>query len=1336
MATDDKGGNRTDLSGVTFIGHPEDGRESYHIRRASGKVLGPFDKGLMLQMIRGGKLTGDEEISLDRESWGPMATVPEFFAAMKGTGEALTQRPGSSAFGSQLGGAMPGAGDSQVGGWASEDPDALSEIPGLRKAAGPSNTMTGAGPRRPAPGQATSELPMPEGFTNFPVSGEHQLFSEPKPTGQATIETNAPPRLGQSAGPASTMQFGSEPPPRLGQGEERTEKPGAFKTHAMTAFDDQPATSQRVSGFDEQPATAQQPTSAGFEEESPTTQRRTLPASDVWGDDLPAAADEPELPASAGGGLSDLPRATDGRTNLPVSAAGLPTPAANLPTGAGALPTSAGGLPRSAAELPTHGTDLPKSAQTQAFGAQSLSGLGDEPTFTGSAGSEELPASARAAGPSLLEDMAQADDIWAAPDQGVGGYGGVSGQYGSAYSTDVPGGAPAPSGGFEDFFPGDADIAAPDDSGFLPEPPPMERKKTREARKRRGGSGWGLRIGLMLVLLGVLGGAAYVLSTLASSNQQEELPRDPVAPRAVVAVELPELATLGSGAYRSYVDFVDAARTAVGDRGSVQDRATFLVGAALLFAEHPEHDELLEEMRQSYATMNREAGADGANDATVLLGRAAYLAAAGRDEAPEATEALEGGPHAAWGAFFAGLYDIQRYRGVGIAELEEEADEAAGSGEGSGDTAAAEAPEEAEPEVAPEPETLDIDLSDDAAENFERAAELAPEFAPAMYWRGWVALETRDPGAAQSWFERALAVNSGHVGADVGVARSLLQQARLSDADERIQRVIDDAEQSSSSLQRSDTFVAAAEIAIARMQPEIAIESLLSALQAHPDNATALRLVGEQFFRVGQFARAVDFFSDSGMDRDDPEVSVGLAIARFGLEEYDAARNLLEDGVAEHPTDGRFPYWIGRTYEEEAEFELARQYYRQAMQTEPENVRPLVRLAELAQRENKFSDALRLLDEASSTNEGSAAMENEIGEMYVGLGETNRGVSAFRRALQIDGSQPDARINLTQYYLDSGQQQRALDELDLMLESGVESPRVHYLHARALHGMGSHDRAIEQLLVLLEGDPNNTDYLFRMGRVHFDAGNYAAARQQFVRTWEIDNQNVEAQYYIGRADIELGAYNEAITSLTAASQRSASGEYHYWLGVALERAEQYAQALGEYDQTINGDIAWSLENPDVFGRRGALFYSRAALRAAYRDLRTLLTLRPEHAEAAWILGRLHYDEGEYEKAIAALEYSLSLEPDRGHASFMAGQAFLRLTPANLEKAREHFEAAREAGYGDSDPEMYQKLAFVYRDLGENALAAEALEAFLARARLPYDEQREMQNQIRLLRGTR
>ena len=843
-----------------------------------------------------------------------------------------------------------------------------------------------------------------------------------------------------------------------------------------------------------------------------------------------------------------------------------------------------------------------------------------------------------------------------------------------------------------------------------------------------------------LLVLAVLGGGGYFAATTLMGSEPEPVPEpEPVVAVApVVAPDVPPLSDIYAGNYDDYVLYVGDARTAVEQRQDPDERAKLVVASALLLAEHPSSEMMLEDLRSQAQALE---GVDEPSD-LVRLGQGAYLAVSGDAAAAEALSGLRRGEYAGLAHLFTGLAAVQAYRGVAPeAEPEPEPAVEEGSGaadEGSGADAGEAEAEAAEVEVAvaeasPEPAVLDAAV----LAHFLAAAQAQPDLVSAHYWQGWTSLSLGDPSGAEASFSAALARNEGHVMSMVGVARALLVQGRLGDADGRIQQVIDSMEGTSSAEARADAFVAAAEVSIARLQPQLAIESLLSALQADPTNERALGMLGDQFYRAGQYQRAIEYFeTNEDLSEDNAEAAVGLARSRIGLQQHEEAIEGLEAAMQEDSRDARFPYLLGQAYEREAEFELARQYYRQALQIEPAFTRPLVALARLAQRENMPSDAVELLERAAEANDADAATANEIGEMYLSLGDTNRAVTAFRRSLELDQSQPFARMNLAEFYLDSGQQARAIEYINEMLEAGIESPQVRFLNARALEGQGQYAQGIELVLALIEEEPENAEYRFMNGLLHFGAGEYETAKASFQTAFDSAPSMHEALYYVGRCELALGNHNDAITALTTASRRSARGLYYYWLGVSLEEGSQGAQAMMSYTQCIDDDIAWALENPDVFYRRGALYYGRGLQGASYRDMRTALTLMPDFAPASKVLGQVYFDNRSYPAAIAAFQRSLELGGAQPDVHYSIALASLRMEDGALDVARTHLEQARDGDYGTQRPDLYRRLAYVYRDLGERDLAVEMLEEYLEKATLAADEERETENEIARLGGRR
>jgi tetratricopeptide (TPR) repeat protein len=54
----------------------------FHVKRRSGKVFGPFEESVIIKMLEDGQLMGNEEISLDEESWQPIGAEAAFQPAI------------------------------------------------------------------------------------------------------------------------------------------------------------------------------------------------------------------------------------------------------------------------------------------------------------------------------------------------------------------------------------------------------------------------------------------------------------------------------------------------------------------------------------------------------------------------------------------------------------------------------------------------------------------------------------------------------------------------------------------------------------------------------------------------------------------------------------------------------------------------------------------------------------------------------------------------------------------------------------------------------------------------------------------------------------------------------------------------------------------------------------------------------------------------------------------------------------------------------------------------------------------------------------------------------
>lgn len=1376
--------NGATLVGMAALERPSQvAEEQFSVRGADGQVEGPMATDALIGAIRAGRYTGDESVSRDGRFWIPIVAIPDLGAAFR----SAESPSGSTLYGGApvaLPNDPPADSDDMLGLLSDDELVAFSAPTGGATVAMelPAGLIVGE-IASPARGGATmnfeiDELPAESSLLADLVDldltdeakevlaskadGDEPLSESlllPAPKG-FTAFSDAPLELLEAVRPAQTEPSSELPLPygftHLGQAD----------LSVVEAL--------------------------GLEVED-------LPISAGAGPELPRSASE-SLPRSAGG-LSNLPTPTAGLprggATLVAPDDAVVDGSAEFPANRGAALGSIQSLDGLVGDFgepldePMGGGELPASAR--AAGANILDTFSSvDAIWAGPADSKSAPASELRGGGARTVAAAHAATIFG-PSTVPGGAHLDDFDLPDAGGAHTGGGAPLLSGfdhpselsGFDSYQPANDGVdpwgqptegaepaderAGTDENGEYGEyfgtgagQSTSARKVARPASNRRP---W-LAIALGLLVVG--GGGFYGFTVFQQKQAEEAARRAAIEAAQNRVVEQPkivlgQLSELESGSSKAYQTFVDNGRKVLARGGSDEERARVMIAAALLLAEQPEQRVLFTDLEKWNGQIK------SAEAPLMRLARGAYLAMR-RDETAKATlEGVSDPNLRAFASLFQAIGALQIYRGIDLTVplLPPKAGKAAsgkakraadGSGavEGSGEpvvpakakgaataavaaTADKPAPATAAAAVDAAPAEAEVirELPKGTVEALERAASLDPKFVAPHYWLGWIALSEREPAKAQLSFGKALELNPQHVRSVVGMAEAQLREAKLVDAETRVNRAIEDLAATMTQSERCETYLLAASIAVARMQPPLAIENLLSALQADPRNRRATRELGEQFFRAGEFDRALEHFKqNAALSAGDPESTLGLIKAQFGKKDWNALKKVLPPAIAQYPRDGRFLYWFGRVQEEEVEFDKARAQYEKAIQADPNFLQPYIRLAELDFRSNDLPSARKRLDEALGVGGTSSDLANDVGESFLAMGETNRAVAAFRAALTIDRSNPDARINLAGHFIETRQFAEALEELNEMIAAGVASPRVKLRQASAMIGVGEADRAIETLLKLIEAEPKNSAYLFELGRAHMGNKSWQSARENFARAYDQAPTMDRALYYVGRCELELGHLNEAISALTRVSQRNPSGEYHYWLGQAMARVPG-DQAMAEYTLAIEEDAAWSLENPEVFFERASIYQARKQNSLAKLDLGVVLTLHPDHAPASWLLGRVLYEARDFSGAIAWLDHALAVDPKLSEAHYYAALCYLALSIPDNGKALRHLDQAVAGGLAESNPRVLEKLAYAKAQAGDTAGAVTALSRYVDKVRtLPAEQQRSYKNQIDRWRSNR
>ena len=360
-----------------------------------------------------------------------------------------------------------------------------------------------------------------------------------------------------------------------------------------------------------------------------------------------------------------------------------------------------------------------------------------------------------------------------------------------------------------------------------------------------------------------------------------------------------------------------------------------------------------------------------------------------------------------------------------------------------------------------------------------------------------------------------------------------------------------------------------------------------------------------------------------------------------------------------------------------------------------------------------------------------------LAESLLYLGQDEVAGRLIERARQLH---PDSTelINLQfQYAVQRQDPTLAKSLIGLLKTRNALRSEHEYGLAQLTEKMGDLNSALETMLVLMNREKDNTDFIYYVGQLFFKQGHYDSALKYFNDTLEIDPSNGWAHFYKGRALFELGRFEESLAAFNSAySQDDTNFLFRLWHGKALEKAGQTQDAMRAYTSVIDAWNAVTDKSQSNVSQHDAseAFYHRAGIVKfqnrrpdAQRDFSTALELEPENIEYMAGYAIFMYESQQHK---AAIEYLDKVENAYGskmdaRLCFVKGLTLLKLNKRS--DAVKYFEDARDRGFaelpesdiqGVREPaEVYERLGYMYRDMGHKEEAKKSLNLFLEKSKV-------------------
>ena len=305
-------------------------------------------------------------------------------------------------------------------------------------------------------------------------------------------------------------------------------------------------------------------------------------------------------------------------------------------------------------------------------------------------------------------------------------------------------------------------------------------------------------------------------------------------------------------------------------------------------------------------------------------------------------------------------------------------------------------------------------------------------------------------------------------------------------------------------------------------------------------------------------------------------------------------------------------------------------------------------------------------------------------------GDYRTAVIHLKNALQIDGNNAEARLELGLIYLKVGQGPSAVKELTKAGELGRDSEDVQLALIEAYILSSEFDKALESL-ALIQVDSQNPAPILLSGEAQLGLKNYDEARRFFQEALEVQPGNFKAQRGLARVALAQRNFSEAEKQLDISLQNpseeleawSLMGQLELMRGnfEAALKAYQSAESLGSISPAIRIGLIRSLlalnrpDEADVHVRtlhdaspnhplinyyRGVSARIQGNMELAEEALREVLRVRANHIQTLLLLGSIKLEQGDLRQAEESLTKFVNAAPEHVPGAMLLAQTYLEL----------------------------------------------------------------------------
>ncbi len=416
------------------------------------------------------------------------------------------------------------------------------------------------------------------------------------------------------------------------------------------------------------------------------------------------------------------------------------------------------------------------------------------------------------------------------------------------------------------------------------------------------------------------------------------------------------------------------------------------------------------------------------------------------------------------------------------------------------------------------------------------------------------------------------------------------------------------------------------------------------------------------------------------------------------------------------------------------DYSQARQYYLKALELDSADVNTLYALVQLYHRENQVDTAALFLEKMIILTPPNSQSHQQIAEYYFKLGKSEKAISEYNHALELDSANSQALAGLALVYENQRDFRRALDTYlrlqalptsNLMLSQKIiglyynlnlpdsaismaqsalasfpDDIPLKKILGSLYFSQEDYSRAESVFVTITEKDPQDLDAVIYLGRIALAKKDYSLAETHFQQAINFNDTLLEAWFGLANVYLEQKKFGQAEETFLKSLEKTAdSVNVYIAMGLGYGRAKQFSQAQKYFEQALK----IKPENPGVILALGNLHQQQGKTQTAEDYFLQVLQFEPDNATALNNLGYLWAEQGtNLDKSLEMIGRALQQEPN--NPAFLDSYGWNLYKMGRLQEAEEYLTKAKDLL--STDPEVHIHLGELYQKLGKTKMAQE------------------------------